>query len=190
MRVISGSAKGTVLFSPKNGLQTRPTADSVKESLFNILENNFFCLDSVRVLDLFAGTGAVGAEALSRGASECVFVELSGAVADIIKRNVQKIKLSNKCGVIIADAYTCTGKLCPPFDFVFIDPPYNQPAEMLLRLFSSLHKDRIIAKDGVVCLEQQAKENIPDFEGTGYFKIKKTYVYSNAKLTFFQTERE
>jgi len=119
MRVIAGTAKGHILTSPK-GLDTRPTAGRVREAIFSSL---FGRLAGAGVCDMFAGSGAMGVEALSRGAASCVFFDNDESAAEAIRQNLAKTRLRGQ--VVLGDALesvSCYG----PFDIVFIDPPYEE----------------------------------------------------------------
>lgn len=122
MRVISGSLKGRRLVSP-TGQATRPTADRIKESVFNILASSIV---NRRALDLFAGTGALGIEALSRGAASAVFIDQAKPALDALRRNIGNLGLEDRSRIIRWDIRKNLNCLAssPPFDLVFMDPPY------------------------------------------------------------------
>jgi len=128
MRIIGGKFRGTKLASPKSDV-IRPTSDRVREALFNILEHGVenFCLEDARVLDLFAGTGALGLEALSRGARFCQFIDDSTEARGLIRRNIETLNLTGT-GKLWRRGATKLGPAgkTTPFDLVFIDPPYGQ----------------------------------------------------------------
>lgn len=132
MRVIAGKAKGLKLKTIE-GMATRPTTDRIKETLFNMLQPY---MADCRFLDLFAGSGAIGIEALSRGADFCVFVEQKRKTADCIYENLRHTGLEGQASVIISDAVSAVKQLAGtsegkfPFDCVFMDPPYNKGLEM------------------------------------------------------------
>ena len=125
MRIITGSARGIAL-ETLPGEETRPTAERVKEALFSMIQ---FDIEGRRVLDLFAGSGQLGLEALSRGASHATFIDSSRDAADIILRNAAKTKLKERARVAVMDfaAYLKNGKFTESFDIIFLDPPYNTP---------------------------------------------------------------
>ena len=130
MRVIAGSAKGRRLFAPK-GTETRPTSDRVKESLFNILGERVI---GGAVLDLYAGSGALGIEALSRGAARAVFVDAEKAAIETIRRNVEGAGFSDRATIRRASAKTALRDLTADgerFDLIFLDPPYRIEAAQL-----------------------------------------------------------
>ena len=122
MRIITGTAKGVVL-STLEGEATRPTGDRVKEALFSMIQ---FDIEGRRVLDLFAGSGQLGLEALSRGAEHCVFIDESRTAADIVLANAKKTKLFDKCRISSADfaAFLRGAAGRDVFDLIFLDPPY------------------------------------------------------------------
>lgn len=122
MRIISGTARGTKLYTLE-GLNTRPTLDRVKESIFNIIQNDI--QDSV-VLDLFAGSGAIGLEMLSRGAKKVVLCDESKAAIEIIKKNTEKTHFQERTEIYNIDYEKCIEKVKnQKFDIVYLDPPYN-----------------------------------------------------------------
>ena len=128
MRIVGGKHKGKKLFTPKSD-KTRPTSDRVREALFNRLVHGIedFELDGVRVLDLFAGTGALGLEALSRGGSFAVFIEQAIEPRGLIRRNIELLECTGQTKLFRRDA-THLGPLkrFEPFDLIFLDPPYNK----------------------------------------------------------------
>ena len=122
MRVISGIARGTKLNSIDN-ISTRPTLDRVKEPLFSIIQSY---LQESNVLDLFAGSGALGIEALSRGANHCTFCDKSYESVKMLKQNLQKTKLEDKGTIFVQDYKKCLKNLIgKKYDIIFIDPPYK-----------------------------------------------------------------
>lgn len=128
MRIIAGRAKGARLASPKDS-HVRPTSDRMRESLFNILAHGLegFALEGIRVLDLFAGTGALGFEALSRGADYVLFIEDNAASRGLIRENAEHLVMNGHSKIWRRDA-TKLGRAgnMPPFGLVFLDPPYGQ----------------------------------------------------------------
>jgi 16S rRNA (guanine(966)-N(2))-methyltransferase RsmD len=123
MRIISGEFRRRQLISPKDASTTRPIPDRVKESVFSILRGHF---EGARVLDAFAGSGSIGLEALSRGASFVLFVERDKAAANLLERNIEMLGCGDRCEVLRADAIgPATLARCPrPLDLAFFDPPY------------------------------------------------------------------
>ena len=154
MRIVAGKFKGHTLATPKDQ-SIRPTSDRVREALFNILEHGVenFEIEGARVLDLFAGTGALGLEALSRGAKYCLFIENAAAARGVIRTNVEALHLTGITKVWRRDA----GDLGPvgnieSFDLVFADPPYGQGlGENVLR---EAHGNGWIKPGGIAVLEE------------------------------------
>ncbi len=158
-RIVGGQARGRRLVVPPRG--TRPTADRAREALFNTLRTEFD-LDGARVLDLYAGSGAVGLEALSRGAAAAVFVESDRRAATVLRQNVQLLGLAG------ATVHRCTAETflsavgaAEPFDLVFADPPYAVPAGTIGTLLATLAHDRWLVPDGVVVLERSWRDVEP-----------------------------
>ena len=148
MRVISGSARGLKLESP-DGDKTRPTLDRVKEALFSML---FPYLNGAEVLDLFAGTGALGIEALSRGADKSCFVDNSKDAIRVINSNVSAARFVDSSTVLKTDAIEFLKNCDQKFDIIFLDPPYaNGLYEASVNLIS---ENKILKKDGLIVIEQ------------------------------------
>ncbi len=124
MRIITGSAKGIKL-DTLEGLDTRPTAERVKESIFSMLQ---FEIENRKVLDLFAGSGQLGLEALSRGAESCTFVEKNIQAMEIVKKNARKTRLAERCKIINSDYsdFLRGKRVAEKYDIIFLDPPYSQ----------------------------------------------------------------
>ena len=155
MRVISGCAKGTKLNSIES-IDTRPTLDRVKESLFNIIQNR---IDDSVVLDLFAGSGAIGIEFISRGAKKVYFCEHSHMAAEMIKKNLDKTRFFDKSDVIEKDFKKCLLNMKEQkikFDTIYIDPPYKKDlAGLATELIISYD---LLKKDGLIIVETDEKE--------------------------------
>ena len=180
MRVISGSAKGTKLRTVK-GLDIRPTADRVKESLFNII--GVATRDAV-VLDLFAGTGALGIESLSRGAKFAYFVDTSRISTDLIKKNLELTKLAARASVLTQDAERAINQLSKQgvrFDLIFLDPPYRISVSFLDAILSKLASD-LLRDDGLLVLEHSSKSRPVEVAG---LRISSTRTYGDAAITFY-----
>lgn len=122
MRIITGSAKGARL-ETLDGLATRPTAERVKEAVFSMLQ---FDIEGRNVLDLFAGSGQLGFEALSRGAEKATFADISDDAVNIVRRNAEKLKMTDRCRIVRSDYAAFIKKASPDekFHIVFLDPPY------------------------------------------------------------------
>ena len=156
MRVVAGKFRGAGLEAPK-GLATRPTSDRVRQALFNVLEHGTpqVTFDGARVLDLFAGSGALGLEALSRGARFCLFVEESAAARAAIRRNVETLGLTGVTKIWRRDATKLgeAGRI-EPFDLVFCDPPYGKGLGQ--RALAAALDGGWVGKDGIAALEERA----------------------------------
>ena len=159
MRIITGRAKGLRLKTP-TGFSTRPTSDRVKESLFSILSGmiNFSEVDSV--LDIFAGTGALGLEAISRGANSATFIDTT--TADIIRDNLTRAKFTG-CRILRGDFERILRRLGEPFDLIFSDPPYSKGlAQKSLELVEGLG---LLKTGGLIVIEHGTEETLlSDFE--------------------------
>jgi len=180
MRVISGTAKGCVLFSPQ-GSKTRPTSDFVKENLFNIIRDD---VRGARVLDLFAGSGAIGIEALSRGADAAVFVDVSQKCVDLVKRNLEKTRLKEKSIVIKGDSLAAIKKLEEKFDIIYIDPPYFEDfAVFIAKAFKEIYDKDILEDTGYIILEMSRDADVPAIYG---FDAVDQREYSSTRLVFLE----
>ncbi|WP_040195980.1 16S rRNA (guanine(966)-N(2))-methyltransferase RsmD [Candidatus Soleaferrea massiliensis] len=157
MRVITGSARGRKLTAPQ-GLSTRPTADMIKEAIFNSIQ---FETEQARVLDLFAGSGQLGIEALSRGAAFCIFVDSSRECQNIIKQNVAATGLAQKARIAAMDAFAFLQSTNEQFDIVLLDPPYEQGLVVkALPLVAQKMND-----GGVIFCETDRREDLPETAG-------------------------
>ena len=170
MRVIAGSAKSLPLKTVPGDL-TRPTTDRIKETLFNMLQPY---IPGCRFLDLFSGSGAIGIEALSRGAAHAVFVDNARECENVILENLRFTKLSPRAEVLRYEVLNAIDRLerteKEPFDLVFMDPPYGNGLEeaVLKRLF----KSPLISDDTVLIFEASMKTDISFAEGLGFELLK------------------
>lgn len=180
MRVISGTARGRKLLSLE-GLDTRPTTDRVKESVFNIVMP--YVRES-KVLDLFAGSGALGIEALSRGAEKCTFLENSRAAAEIIRRNLENTRLSEKARLIERDVLSFLAAAQEKYTLIFLDPPYD--GGFYEPVLSLIAERRLLQPDGVLILEKRADAEIPMPQGLEILKDRK---YGKTAILMLGTER-
>ena len=183
MRVIAGSARRTPLVAP-GGLETRPTSDMAKEGLFNILTPK---LSGASFLDLYSGSGAIGIEALSRGAKEAVFVDKSPAAIEALKANLKKTRLGENAYIHHADSMETIVKLCAnstKFSIIFIDPPYS--CDLLPRTLETLSGNNILDEGGLVVAESDSKQidNIPSS-----LYLTGTRKYGRAFFHFFKAVR-
>ena len=147
MRVTTGSRKGGKLV--KNNLShVRPTTDKVKQALFTKLQ---FFINGKRVLDLFSGTGALGIEAISRGAKQVVFVDKNAKSVQMTKQNLNKLNLDAM--VVKCDALKFLEKQTEPFDLILVDPPYS--SDLYIPVLDLIHKQNLLANDGIIVCEHE-----------------------------------
>ena len=182
MRVIAGTARSVPLVAPR-GLDTRPTTDRIKETLFNIIQND---VGEALVLDIFAGSGAIGIEALSRGAKKAVFIDNSRQAADCITQNLKKTKLDGSAAVLQTDAVSAIARLereGEVFDLVFMDPPYG--GRLWAPVLSALRNSKIIDINTLIIIEESLSEDFPEELIQGYEKIREK-CYKNQKHVFFR----
>lgn len=176
MRVITGSARGRRLITLE-GEDVRPTTDKVKEALFSIIQ---FEIEGRKVLDLFAGSGQLGIEALSRGAKSAVFVDLSRQAVEVIKQNLENTGFSKNAVVLNTDSIAFAATRAEKYDIAFLDPPYRKG---LLQKALPLVAD-IMNEGGVIVCEAPFEEEIP--ENAGEFNLVKTYKYGKIKLATYR----
>ncbi len=172
MRVIAGSRKGHKLAAP-HGLDTRPTSDRVRENVFNLVGP----VDGARVLDLFAGSGALGIEALSRGATSAVFVERDPDAVRTIERNLDKLIHGDAVRAIAQEAIAGA-----KYDLVLVDPPYGMLTEIQPRL--ARHLPSLLAADGVLVVETDSRTE-PDLP----LAVRTSRKYGQTRVTLFEAEQ-
>jgi 16S rRNA (guanine(966)-N(2))-methyltransferase RsmD len=181
MRVIAGTSRGVPLFTPP-GNEIRPTLDRVRESLFNVLMHR---TEGCRFLDLFAGTGANGIEALSRGAASAVFVDQDAKSIELVQRNLQKTRLEANAVCqrlqLPAGLTTIGREGCPPFDIVFCDPPYA--FSDYVALLTEVQTQQLLAEGAVVIVETFAAKELP--QQIGVLTLERRRVYGDTALSFF-----
>ena len=180
MRIISGSKRGKKL-TALEGLQVRPTTDRVKEALFDILQ---FSVEGSRFLDLFAGSGQVGLEALSRGAMEAVFVDIFRDSIRVVEKNLAATGFSDKARVVQADFSAFLRRERGLFDIAFLDPPYEQG---LLQEALPLVAERMTPL-GVIFCEHPSREALP--EEAGEFRKSREYRYGKIALTAYRRPKQ
>lgn len=180
MRVISGTAKGTKLNSIDN-LSTRPTLDRVKEPLFSIIQS--YIVDA-NVLDLFAGSGALGIECLSRGALKCTFCDKSYETIKMLKQNIEKTRFQEKSIVYNVDYKKCLENIKKEkYDIIFIDPPYK--LDIAVDSLKRILQYNILTKEGIIVVETDEQERdlkqIEEIEKIEVIDVRK---YGRVKLIF------
>lgn len=177
MRVITGSARGRRLKTPET-YDIRPTTDNVKEAVFNIIQ---FDIEGRRVLDLFAGTGQLGIEALSRGAAEAVFVDRDRESVKIVKENLKACSL--QAAVRQEDALTALRRE-EKFDLIFVDPPYDAGLYgPVLETIKSVDK---LTDGGIIICEARSTEPLPDLAAP--YGKRKEYRYGKVKIAIYTKE--
>ena len=177
MRVITGSARGRRLKTPEN-MDIRPTTDNVKESLFNILQ---FDIEGRQVLDLFAGTGQLGIECLSRGAAGVTFVDRDREAIRIVRENLRICGLT--APVLQEDALRFLER-GQKFDLVFVDPPYD--SELYEAVLERINSVDILSDGGIIVCEARRERDLPAMSAP-YYKSRE-YRYSQVKLCFYKKE--
>ncbi|MCR4674616.1 MAG: 16S rRNA (guanine(966)-N(2))-methyltransferase RsmD [Lachnospiraceae bacterium] len=180
LRVIAGEARSIPL-KTLDGLDTRPTTDRVKETLFNLLQNYIY---DCRFLDLFAGSGQIGIEALSRGAREAVFVEKNKKACDIIEQNLTKTKLIENACVLKKDVISALPFLGSEFDIIFMDPPYALGVEK--EVLASIKEHSVLAEDGQIIIEADLNRDFSFVTDMGY-EIIKEKIYKTNKHVFLRS---
>jgi len=180
MRVISGTARGRRL-KELPGMDTRPTTDKVKESLFNIIQ---FDIEGRRVLDLFGGTGQLGIEALSRGAARCTFVDMSRQAAAIIRENLKTVGFSDVADVHQTDALAFLSACREKYDLIFLDPPYQ--TQLLENCLQSVVKFDILSEHGIIVCESAVETQLP--EPPVPYEKGREYRYGKIKLTVYRRQ--
>lgn len=175
MRIIAGKYKGRTLVAPQN--DARPTLDRMKETLFNILN---FKLQQAAVLDLFAGSGQLGIESLSRGAGRVVFCDNNCGSLNAIKLNCAKIGVEPE--IYFGDYANCLSTLKSEFDVVFVDPPYK--SDYYFNALKMICEYRLLADDGVVVCEHLAEDDLP--EHIGDLVVYDTRKMGTVKFDFYR----
>ena len=179
MRVITGSARGRRL-KELEGMETRPTTDRVKESLFSVIQ---FDIEGRRVLDLFAGTGQLGIEALSRGAAEAVFVENRTEAVNLIRENLEICRLTDRARVRAGDALTYL-RSGEKFDLIFLDPPYN--AGLLPQALEEISRFDICRQHGIIVAESAADQALPALAPP--YRLYRQYRHGKIMVTVYHRD--
>lgn len=174
MRVITGEARGRKLKTPSND-DVRPTTDNVKESIFNIIRD---CVEGRRVLDMFAGTGQLGIEAISRGADSVVFTDSDAKSISLVKENLSICKFN--ATVIKTDAIAYL-KHCDKFDLIFMDPPYD--SNLYEAALNNICEFDILNIGGLIVVESRRDKILPEVKSP--YKLLKEYNYGKVKITTY-----
>ena len=184
MRIISGTARGSKLYTLEGNDTTRPTLDRIKEPLFSIIQNR---IRNAIVLDLFSGSGALALESLSRGAQKAILCDNSPKAIEIIKKNIIKTHFKQKTQVICKDYKQCLNNISEKVDLIFIDPPYE--ANIAVQAVKIIQNKKILSKNGLIILEtdneQREQEQIKNLEN---IKVSDLRAYGRVKLLFLIEE--
>ena len=179
MRVIAGKARRTMLKTIE-GMDTRPTTDRIKETLFNMINSDLY---DCRFLDLFAGSGGIGIEALSRGAKYAAFVENNVKAVGCIKENLEKTRFTEDSNVYYMDVFAALKKMdasCEKFDIIFMDPPYNKEIEK--EVLYSLANSSIIDEDTVIIVEASMETKFDYLSEIGLNAYKRKEYKTNVHM--------
>lgn len=180
-RVITGTARGTMLRTPK-GLNTRPTPDRVKEALFSILADRVY---GASMLDLFAGSGQMGIEALSRGAGHVLFVDNADESIECIHTNLAKTRLADKATIRRSDVLAVLSGLPrnEGIDLVYIDPPYAEAVRIFEKIAGALSAEHLLHPSAIVMLEHSASDAPEDF--VTKLKLMRRCKYGSVMISFY-----
>jgi len=179
MRVIAGKARRLPLKTIE-GMDTRPTTDRIKETLFNMLQDD---IPGCRFLDLFSGSGGIGIEALSRGAKEAVFVENNRRAADCIRENLKFTRLDSSGQLLVMDVFRAIDKLSlstVPFDIIFMDPPYNKLLEK--EVLTALRDTPLVDDNTLLVVEASLETEFDYLSSLGYEVLKRKEYKTNAHM--------
>ena len=185
MRIITGKARGTKLYTLE-GENTRPTLDRVKESIFNIIQNE---IEGAKILDLFAGSGAIGLEFLSRGAEKAVLCDKSKEAANIIKKNIEKTHMEQNAKVFNTDFENCLEQLKnEQFDIIYLDPPYA--TDYILKSLNKIIKLDIAKEETLFIIETDDEQRILKEVETVDVKIVDKRKYGRATIIFLSLKKD
>ncbi len=178
MRVITGSARGRRLKELK-GMEIRPTTDRVKEAIFSIIQ---FDVEGRKVLDLFGGTGQMGIEALSRGASRCVFVDIRKEAVQLIKENLRHTELEDRAEVVQEDYLSFLNRSREKFDLIILDPPYE--TEIIKKALQSITSIDKVSENGIIICENGSNSEWPILPEP--YELQKEYRYGNVRVALYR----
>jgi len=183
MRIISGKLKGRRFEMPTQGWKTRPTTDIAREGLFNILQHSID-LEDIVVLDLFAGSGSVGYEFISRAAERVIFVEKFGGCISFIKKNLELFDVSNQAEIVKSDVFQYLQKTNPDtFNIIFADPPYADHS--MMQIPDLIFEKKLLKTNGLLIIEHDERHN---FEKHSNFAFLRKY--GQSQFSFFKTSNQ
>lgn len=185
MRVISGTARGKKLISLE-GLETRPTLDRVKEALFNILQ---FDIKNANILDLFSGSGALGIEALSRGAEKAVLCDSSKKACEVIGKNIEATRVKNKSNLLNKDyleVLEFLKKESEKFNIIFLDPPYK--TDYIFKSIEKIIEYDLLAEEGIIVAETDDEDKIEEIKKIQNIEIYDARKYGIVNIIFIRKE--
>jgi 16S rRNA (guanine(966)-N(2))-methyltransferase RsmD len=180
LRIIAGEFRGRKIKEP--GLDTvRPTKDRIRQAVFNVIAA---FVPGASVIDIFAGSGAYGLEALSRGAEKAIFLEKNPVCSRVIKENIDVLGVSSRSELVTADAFEWVREMeeKPRFDIVFADPPYNMG--MARNILIHINRYDILNHSGLLVIEHHGEEALPDSEGV--FTLLKRKTYADISVSFYR----
>ena len=172
MRIISGQARGKQLANVQ-GMEIRPTSDRVREALFSSLASKLGSFEGMNVLDLFAGTGALGLEALSRGAAHACFVDSGKQAQKLIRTNTERCALQQRCQLMPLPVEQALERIQGPFDLIFLDPPYRKG--LVDTTITRISQLELLESDGLICAEEDKAITVPERLGNYHRVGLKTY---------------
>jgi len=186
MRIISGSVRGKQL-SSFSGKEIRPTPDRVREAIFSILTSRLGSFHGLKVLELFAGSGAQSLETLSRGAQSAILVDSGAVAAEVITTNIKRCRFESSAHLIKQDVLTALPQLSTsaPFGLILLDPPYNQ--QLLPDTLKQIEDLNLLAEDGIICAESSRNEILGDIGG---LKLTESRVYGSTRIHLYSLLRE
>ena len=180
MRIIGGKARGTKLYTLE-GLATRPTLDRVKESIFNIIQSKIY---GSTFLDLFSGSGAIGLEAISRGAKKAILCDKSKEAINIIKKNIEKTHAENQVELCNTDFEECLKKISDQIDIIYIDPPYQ--TDYIQKALQIMQNSKFITEETKIILETDDEKRVLEQIKDLKFEIIDKRKYGIAHIIFLQ----
>ena len=183
MRVIAGTARSVPLIAPQ-GMDTRPTTDKIKETLFNMIN---FDLPGCVFIDLYSGSGAIGIEAISRGARHAYFVEKNRKAVECIKFNVVKCKFQDEATIIARDVSDALYEIHDKADIIFMDPPYDDMNEY--NIMKQLSTSGIIHDDTIFIIEAAIERDFSDIVSLGYELYKEKFYKTNKHMFFRRAKK-